>query len=179
MNNCANDNALEEYKILRSEIELKMQLTNTLAMAMVTAVTGCIIAGFQFEHRIFFFLCICIILPLSERIRYYKDGITRISEYMIVFLEDDAGIRWESRNQKAQADRLRSRFVFRDSIFLYIASVVSWCTYSYIKKSLFLCRNWFYIIGYVLSVIFYVCRLFKNKHKITWYEVWTKVKKEA
>ena len=98
----AGDTLLFEYEMLRDEIAQKIELRNTLLVAMYT-ITVAILAfactGEGREHPIICLLPMLVVLPLSMRIAYYRDAIAKLSAYMVVFLEPRiAGVCWETRN---------------------------------------------------------------------------------
>ena len=54
------------------------------------------------EHVTFlFFVPFCIIIPMSIRMRYYRGGMTKLSSYIVVFLEKNSDVfYWETRNKE-------------------------------------------------------------------------------
>lgn len=70
-----DNSLLGEYKMLRKEIDDKISLTNTLSLSMVTAVITCVVAGFDLSNPVIFVLAIPFIIPVSQRILYYDEGI--------------------------------------------------------------------------------------------------------
>lgn len=89
---------LEEYKMLRDEIQNCVERDNTLATFMVTAVatilTFAISANLQVPFL--FLISFCIIIPFSARLAHYKENVARISAYMIVYLEPKLEINYET-----------------------------------------------------------------------------------
>ena len=77
-----------------------MQLINTLTLGMVTAVTACIGFGFEFKNSYIFLAGMIFIVPISQRVLYYSQGIERIGTYIEEFLEDNSDLHWETRNRR-------------------------------------------------------------------------------
>lgn len=91
---------LEEYKMLREEIQNCVERDNSLSTFMVTAVatilTFAISANLQLPFL--FLISFCIIIPFSARIAHYKGNVARISAYIIVYLETELNIKYETIN---------------------------------------------------------------------------------
>lgn len=91
---------LEEYKMLKDEIQNCVERDNTLSTFMVTAVatilTFAISANLQLPFL--FLISFCIIIPFSARIAHYKENVARLSAYIIVYLESELSIKYETRN---------------------------------------------------------------------------------
>lgn len=96
------ENKLIEYNLLRTEINQKIELHNTLltfTLTTVVAILTFILAQDQPFNPLLFLLPFCILIPMSMRIAYYRSAMARLSAYMIVFLEPCMpGINWETRN---------------------------------------------------------------------------------
>lgn len=97
----SKDNLLIEYNNLRTEINQKIELHNTLLTFTITTVVAILTFAFVQEdiNPYLFLLPFCIIIPISMRIAYYRTTMVKISAYMIVFLEKELqDINWETRN---------------------------------------------------------------------------------
>lgn len=98
---CSYDSMSAEYKMVRNEIDQKMSLHNTLLMFTITTTVAilAIAAGNEKSSPFLYLLPFCIIIPLSNRIAYYRRAMAKLSAYLIVFCEDsDDSIKWETRN---------------------------------------------------------------------------------
>ena len=80
---------LEEYRSLRDEINQKVTLQNTLIIFLYTATMSLITLSFSENIPLLCLAPICIILPISRRIMYYRFSIMKISSYLTVFYEGE------------------------------------------------------------------------------------------
>lgn len=90
-----------EYKMIRSEIDQKITLHNTLLTFTITTTVAilAIAAGDENTNAFLFLLPFCVIIPMSNRIAYYRKAMAKLSSYLIVFCESQSGsINWETRN---------------------------------------------------------------------------------
>lgn len=98
------DNKVKEYEILRSEINQKIELHNTLLTFTITTVVAILSFILLQEHSYSAFLFLipfCVLIPMSMRIAYYRSAMAKIAAYMIVFLEKDIpGFQWETLNRE-------------------------------------------------------------------------------
>lgn len=93
------DSILPEYETLRSEINQKIELVNSLTTFTLTTVVAILTFALSSDNAMLYLLPYCIIIPMYLRISYYRSAIVKISAYMIVFLEKyNDGINWETRN---------------------------------------------------------------------------------
>ncbi len=77
---------------------------------------------------------------MSMRIAYYRSAMTKLSAYMIVFLEEKMdGLKWETRNSKLIEQSLKRKNIFDFTVLRYyeclILSVICYIFYiiDYIK----------------------------------------------
>ena len=89
---------LEEYKMLRDEIQSCIERDNSLATFMVTAVATILTVAISANLQVpfLFLISFCIIIPFSARLAHYKSNVARISAYMIVYLEPKMSIKYET-----------------------------------------------------------------------------------
>lgn len=90
-----------EYKMVRSEIEQKISLHNSLLTFTITTTVAilAIAAGNANSNAFLYLLPFCVIIPMSIRIAYYRKAMAKLSSYLIVFCEPyDDSIKWETRN---------------------------------------------------------------------------------
>ena len=141
------DSKLEEYKMLREEIQNCVERDNSLATFMVTAVstilTFAITANLQVPFL--FLISFCIIIPFTGRISHYKTNVARISAYLIVYLEPNMNIKYETRN--AQVKSQKSKF----------------------SRFLVAMRNY---VGFLLGVLSYLIYLVEYQNKIGFTGMW-------
>jgi hypothetical protein len=91
-----------EYKFLRDEIHYYINLNTTLTTFSITVVAGIIALGVNNKNAFIFLLSFIIIIPLFYRIQYNKDAISRLSAYLIVFIEPKIHeINWETINAES------------------------------------------------------------------------------
>lgn len=106
-------NRIKEYEILRSEIEQKIELHNTLltfTITTVVAILSFVLLQEQPYNAFLFLIPFCILIPMSMRIAYYRSAMAKLSAYMIVFLEKEIpGIQWETLNQEVVSSVINSR----------------------------------------------------------------------
>lgn len=76
---------LKEYEMLRSEIEQKISLHNTLLTFIITSTVAVITIAISEGITILYLFPFCIIIPMMMRIAYYRKVIVKLSAYMIVF----------------------------------------------------------------------------------------------
>lgn len=89
----------EEYKSLRSEINQKIDLVNSLTTFTITTVVAILTFALTKENALLYLLPFCIIIPMYIRIAYYRSAMVKLSAYMIVFLEPQIeAFNWETRN---------------------------------------------------------------------------------
>lgn len=89
----------KEYDNLRNEIIQKIELINTLLTFTITTTVAILTFALSRKNEILYLMPFCIIIPMSIRIAYYRSTISKLSAYMIVFLEKNLdGINWETRN---------------------------------------------------------------------------------
>ena len=89
----------KEYEMLRQEIDKKISLQNNLLAFMITATLTVLTIAVKYENPLLYLFPFFIIIPVTNRIAYYRKAIAKISSYMIVFLEPKLdGISWETHN---------------------------------------------------------------------------------
>lgn len=185
---CSSDSISAEYKMVRNEIDQKMSLHNTLLMFTITTTVAilAIAAGNEKSSPFLYLLPFCVILPMSNRIAYYRRAMAKLSAYLIVFCEDsDDSIKWETRNlsffeQLNSSDR---KFVL-NYYECFILSIICYFLflYNYVSSD----ANWkvIMVINCIWPIILIVLeyritsqinRL--NKDRIKLIKVWKKVKK--
>lgn len=91
-----------EYESLRDEIQRKVELHNNLITFTITTVVAIITVAFTKNVPYLFLVPFCIIIPASYRVAYYRLALSKLSAYIVVFLEDHIdGLNWETRNTYA------------------------------------------------------------------------------
>ncbi len=95
---------MAEYYYLRAEINQKIQLHNQLIMFTITTTVAVLAFIFKSTNHeqdlIAYLLPWFIIIPMSNRVAYYRNAMAKISAYMIVFLgKGENTFNWETRNQ--------------------------------------------------------------------------------
>lgn len=180
---------LEEYKMLRDEMQNCIERDNTLVTFMVTAVatilTFAVTANLQVPFL--FLISFCIIIPFTARLEHYKKNVARISAYVIVFLEKDMSIKYETRNslvKQANAKTSKLLISMRNYIGFWLG-LISYIVYvvEYINKvDLPIVLDIIFLVAPVVFVIitFSMDRKIDNfpKEKSNWIDNWKKLKEE-
>lgn len=180
---------LEEYVLLKEEIQKCIDRDNSLATFMVTAVASILTFAISANLQIpfLFLISFCILIPFTSRIAHYKSNVSRISAYIIVFCEEKLDIAYETRNSKVRFEKtkiskilggLRNYIGFLLGIISYIVYLVQYKNIIEISSlmDIFLC-----LIPIILLVILFVMdKRMDNipKEKQKWIEAWTKLKNE-
>lgn len=180
---------LEEYKMLRDEMQNCIERDNSLATFMVTAVatilTFAVSANLQVPFL--FLISFCIIIPFSARLAHYKGNVARISAYTIVFLEKEMSIKYETRNILAKPKKTRKSKLLismRNYVGFWLG-FISYIIYlvEYINK---IGTNGFWNIlfcilpAFLLAIVFEIDRKIDNlpKERQEWIETWKKLKND-
>lgn len=109
--NC-DENLIKEYDDLKSEINKKIELHNTLlTFTITTSVAVLTLALSQTQNPpILYLIPFCILIPMSMRIAYYRSVMSKLSAYIIVFLETNIdGLKWETRNAEITKTNLKGK----------------------------------------------------------------------
>ena len=93
------DVLLKEYESLKSEINQKIELHNSLTMFMITTVIAILAFALESDNSLLYLLPFGIIIPVSMRIAYYRTAMVKLSAYISVFIEKRIKeLNWETRN---------------------------------------------------------------------------------
>ena len=181
------ENKLEEYKLLKEEMQNCVERDNSLATFMVTAVSTILTFAVSANLQVpfLFLISFCILIPFTARISHYKTNVARISAYIIVYLEKELNIAYENRNSqvKISKSKLSKIVVALRNYVGFLLGIVSYIIYlvEYYNKLGIL-----NIADYIFCIvpIFLVILLFFMNNKIDkvleekkkWIEAWTKLK---
>ena len=180
---------LEEYKMLREEMQNCIERDNSLATFMVTAVatilTFAVSANLQVPFL--FLISFCIIIPFSARLAHYKGNVARISAYTIVFLEKEMSIKYETRNILAKPKKTKKSKLLismRNYVGFWLG-FISYIIYlvEYINK-IGIAGFWnilFCVLPvFLLILVFAIDRKIDNlpKEREKWIQIWEQLKKE-
>lgn len=107
----------DEYSHIKSEISKKNELYNSLLTFTITTTVLIISYGISERTPLLFLVPFFIIIPMSIRMKYYKNAMLKLSAYLIVFLESqDSRFNWETRNDRLadsdNHDRKNNNFLF-------------------------------------------------------------------
>lgn len=92
-------NIYNEYNSIKTEIQNKIELHNNLITFTITTVVAVLAFAFSQSNPFLFLLPFCIIIPMSLRIAYYRLALSKLSAYLIVFIEPELNsCKWETRN---------------------------------------------------------------------------------
>lgn len=180
---------LEEYKMLRDEMQNCIERDNTLTTFMVTAVatilTFAISANLQVPFL--FLISFCIIIPFTARIAHYKGNVARISAYIIVFLETEMNIKYETRNILAKPEKTKKSKLLismRNYIGFWLG-LISYAVYvaEYINNIGI--QGFWNIVFCIIPVVLLILTIFLDKkidslpkERKRWIETWENLKKE-
>lgn len=180
---------LEEYKMLRDEMQNCIERDNTLTTFMVTAVatilTFAISANLQVPFL--FLISFCIIIPFTARIAHYKGNVARISAYIIVFLETEMNIKYETRNILAKPEKTKKSKLLismRNYIGFWLG-LISYAVYvaEYINNIGI--QGFWNIVFCITPVVLLILTIFLDKkidslpkERKRWIETWENLKKE-
>lgn len=183
----SDDGMITEYKILRDEINQKIDLVNSLTTFTLTTIVAILTFALTKKNPLLYLLPFCIIIPMYMRISYYRSAMVKISAYMIVFLEEEIeDINWETRNAYLMDNIkrtdgsivLRARYYenFVLSVICYILFI-----YNYIKgKEMDFILIIYISIPFLLVIwIWYTVRHLNDieREKKEWIKEWEKVKR--
>ena len=132
------DMRLEEYKMLRKEIDDKINMTNSINLQMVASFLIFAGVGIYNNIRALFPFCSLFCVLMYFRIFYNHDAIARISAYMIIVLEKNIDIKWETRNHLIHDSKYTGKkwFLYRFSKFSGWASFIECLTFQIISIGL-------------------------------------------
>lgn len=184
---CSNmeeqESKLEEYKMLREEIQNCVERDNSLVTFMVTAVSTILTFAISANLQVpfLFLISFCIIIPFTGRISHYKTNVARISSYLIVFLEPEMDIKYETRNSmvKSAKSKISKLLVAMRNYVGLLLGILSYAIYlvEYNNKIGFF--NWWDWIFGILPVIFLILIFLMDKkidnvqqEKAKWIENW-------
>lgn len=181
------ESKLEEYKMLREEIQNCVERDNSLVTFMVTAVSTILTFAISANLQVpfLFLISFCIIIPFTGRISHYKTNVARISAYLIVFLEPEMDIKYETRNSmvksvKSKASKLL--VAMRNYVGLLLG-ILSYAIYlvEYSNKLGF--SNWWDLLFCILPILLLILIFFMDKkidsvpqEKKKWIENWKNLK---
>lgn len=182
------ESKLEEYRMLRDEIQNCIERDNSLATFMVTAVstilTFAITANLQVPFL--FLISFCIIIPFTGRISHYKTNVARISAYLIVFLEPNMDVKYETRNSQVKSSKSKfSRFLVAMRNYVgFLLGILSYIIYLVEYQNKIGFTNALDILFgilpiFLLIVVFFLDKSIDNvpKQKAVWIKNWENLKK--
>lgn len=181
------ESKVEEYKMLREEIQNCVERDNSLATFMVTAVSTILTFAISANLQVpfLFLISFCIIIPFTGRISHYKTNVARISAYLIVFLEPEMDVKYETRNSmvKSAKSKISKLLVAMRNYVGLLLGILSYAIYlvEYNNKIGF--SNWWDWVFTILPIFFLVLIFFMDKkidsvpqEKAKWIENWKQLK---
>lgn len=185
--NVSNEkNEMKEYESLRNEIMQKIELHNTLITFTITGTLAVLAIAFNTNNTLLYLAPMCIIIPISIRVAYYLYAMSKLSAYIIVFIEDHiTELKWESRNtffSKYSKNSKIKRFVLMHYYEYLILSILCGSLYVYGCISSF--TSWFvFILQMIIVVCLEICEIIityymnsAGKRKQDYIDIWKKVK---
>lgn len=103
---------LEEYKMLRTEMNYEMQAQDSLINICLTSVTAVITFAFSQHMSMILLATYPILYFLLVRFLRHRERIMHISGYQIVFLEPYIGFHWETIGNKAHIEQINLKNYF-------------------------------------------------------------------
>lgn len=178
---------LEEYKMLRDEIQSCIERDNSLATFMVTAVATILTVAISANLQVpfLFLISFCIIIPFSARLAHYKSNVARISAYMIVYLEPKMSIKYETNAIKYKNPKSKKSMLIismRNYIGMWLG-VISYLIYvvEFINKINI--TSWYHYVALIVPafLIFLCFKIDKKidsvgKERNEWIEIYKKSK---
>ena len=179
----SQESKVEEYKMLREEIQNCVERDNSLATFMVTAVSTILTFAISANLQVPFLFC--IIIPFTGRISHYKTNVARISAYLIVFLEPEMDVKYETRNSivKSAKSKISKLLVAMRNYVGLLLGILSYAIYlvEYNNKIGF--SNWWDWVFAILPIFFLILIFFMDKkidnvpqEKAKWIENWKQLK---
>lgn len=175
---------LKEYENLHNEISHKIETTNSLSTFMITTVVTILTFAVTQDIPEIYILPLCIIIPISVRIAYYRETIAKISAYIITFFESDLKeLNWETRNcemMRANKIEIIKLCRFSEGFFL---SIICFGLYlnSYIGKNSSVCLcEWQIVISFLFVLIEGMIVIKINsvdQERLKWCKKWEGIKK--
>ncbi len=183
----SQESKVEEYKMLREEIQNCVERDNSLATFMVTAVSTILTFAISANLQVpfLFLISFCIIIPFTGRISHYKTNVARISAYLIVFLEPEMDVKYETRNSivKSAKSKISKLLVAMRNYVGLLLGILSYAIYlvEYNNKIGF--SNWWDWVFAILPIFFLILIFFMDKkidnvpqEKAKWIENWKQLK---
>ena len=179
----SQESKVEEYKMLREEIQNCVERDNSLATFMVTAVSTILTFAISANLQVPFLFR--IIIPFTGRISHYKTNVARISAYLIVFLEPEMDVKYETRNSivKSAKSKISKLLVAMRNYVGLLLGILSYAIYlvEYNNKIGF--SNWWDWVFAILPIFFLILIFFMDKkidnvpqEKAKWIENWKQLK---
>lgn len=183
-----SNNKICEYNNLRNEINQKIELHNNLLTFTITTTVAVMTFALSQNSTILYLVPFCILIPMSM-IAYYRSAMSKLSAYMIVFLEKDLdGINWETRNAALVEQHLnkKKKDINKFTVLRYfeclILTVICYSFYviDYVKDKEF---NAIVVINILWPLSFVIWEILITKHinsidkeKKEWIKRWNKLK---
>ena len=184
-----SETLLQEYIMLKNEIINKIERHNNLSALAITTTVAILTFALSCDtgslSSFIFLLPYAALIPISLRIAYQRRAIARISAYIIVFLESDSELDWETRNNNITKwinNRGMAFFVshignYECAIMGILCSVLFWHRYLQYECS-------YSIVGWLLSIFLFLIEaiitvyLFKvdDERDSFWIKLWTEEK---
>ena len=191
-------NEVKEYEFLRNEIMQKVELHNKLITFTITTTLTILTIAFSgltlelsqdffVDNSVLFIIPLLIIIPISLRIAYYRNAMSKLSAYIIVFLEDHIeGLNWETRHED-----FKLNFKGKKEKYMVTSKYHELNFLSFICCALYVFKCWEYsisaffsIIQTVSATILFICEFLITKkyinsadeNKETYIDEWKNVK---
>lgn len=186
-----NNYIMKEYDTLRNEINQKIELHNTLLTFTITTTVAVLTFALSQNRTILYLVPFCILIPMSMRIAYYRSAMSKLSAYMIVFLEKNLnGVNWETRNADLVEEHLNNKKNINNYVVLryfecLILAVICYVFYiiDYVKDKEI---NAIVVINILWPLIFVIWEILVtkrinsvDKEKQEWIKRWNELKKKS
>lgn len=178
----------EEYSHVKNEINQKIELYNSLLTFTITTTVLIISYGVSESATWLFLVPFFIIIPMSIRIKYYRGAMSKLSAYLIVFLEsEDNDFNWETRNEKLlERNNLNKndnnplmKLYSYECLILCIACYILFLIYYFIEYQV---NTYNFLISLLpISLIIWEYFITKEMNKIStgnWKKKWEDIKRE-
>lgn len=188
----SRENIISEYTSIKEEIQNKIELHNNLITFTITTTVALLAFAFSKENPFLFLVPFCILIPMSSRIAYYRLAFSKLSAYLIVFIEPELEeCNWETRNYfLININITDTKTKIKNSIImhyydLFIISIICYVLFLfyYLQNVTFITINYIIITNVLwpLGLVIYEFMLTKrinsgDKKKAEWIEKWNELK---
>lgn len=161
------DYLLEEYRMLREEINDKLRAQDDILKTCLTFVTAIISLSLSIKNRYVLLLMQPIILVCLLRYNSYRSDLARKLGYIIVCIEKNIDIKWETYNALSYKGLKNLRITGALPHLLWgvlsIMGIIGDIIISYGKKETV---HWMFILLHLISLALILVLIYKGRFNI-------------